>query len=93
MIANFSNKIEYNDMIKPLLTTTDVLKVRCEYNCYCYPIPLSNDIFYCQKIGNLTREDIYNTLIENGYSTKCNHNFLEDVFVVSNNIVIPIFGK
>ena len=35
MEAKVSNRIEYPDMIKPLLNSTKVT-IRCEYNCDCY---------------------------------------------------------
>jgi hypothetical protein len=92
MEAKFSNRCEYEDMIKPLVNSTKVT-VRCEYNCDCYKVPLDNELFICETTESITRQDIFDCLVKNGYYTKCNHNFFEDVFVVSNQLVIPLFGK
>jgi hypothetical protein len=90
--AKFSNRIEYPEMIAPFMDSTKV-KIRCEYNCDCFDVPRPNECFMCETTEPITIEHIYNCLVDNGYSTCCNHNFLDSVFVVSNDIVIPIFGK
>lgn len=89
--AKFSIRIPTEIMELPFMNCIDFIKIRCEYNCSCFNWYKPNDIYYYRQIGPVTRQDLYNCLVENGYSTCCNHNFLESFFIVSENIVIPIF--
>ena len=87
--AKFSNRMTSEQLSTPFVSNK--VKIRCEYNCDCFQVYKPNDIYYCENCN--TYSDLYNSLISNGYATCCNHNFLEDFFVVSNEIVIPIFGN
>ncbi len=90
--ANFSNRMTEEEL-NVEVNVTGKVKIRCEYNCDCYQNIKPNDIFYYTSTRTTTKMDLYNCLVNYGYSTSCNHNFLEDFFVVSESIVIPIFGN
>jgi hypothetical protein len=91
--AKFSVRIPSEIMELPFMNNVPQIKIRCEYNCECFNWYKPNDIFFYNPSGTVTRKDLYNCLVQNGYSTCCNHSFLEDFFTVSDTIVIPIFSK
>jgi len=76
-----------------VLMETDIVAIKCEFNCYCYHYnPRKTEYYICRKqFGKITSKDLIRCLIDNNFNPGCNHYFLEEFLIETEAQVAPLF--
>ena len=87
----FEMDISENTLNASVGSTCNMIAIKCEHNCVCYEPRCyldksrGTEYYYCIKskeADSITYQDLINTLVKEGYDTRCVHNILTE-FIIS----------
>jgi hypothetical protein len=92
MVMDFINCIPSWE-INEIILYTNIVAVKCEFNCHCYNVSRNCEYFICRTNKVITKRDLLNCLIENEFNPGCDHYFLEHFQINTESQVTAFFGS